>query len=567
MSTSRSNTKKRTLNQKFAFAFTLLLAILFTVLLVAVQIIAQVYTNKYVENDVVASHKDVQSEFTDVLNEINYGYTRIVQNERISELSQNVSYEEKKLDFERIISDSALSDDYLNVVLRIGNEVFSLSDDFDLPTESFAKTLENGGNGLFFGAESKDGTCVQIGRRLQNPLYAQEGYAVFYVSQKKLDSICLLATSSNGVTRVLDSDYKVIASSQNSGAGDTIFEKENYLIDQKDAYRKQINGKKCLVAITPVDNQYDMGLYVVSEVEVVEIQKNYIVLSIVLACIALVTFVVAIVVSIRLAKRTAEPINNLSKELGSVDFSNERTFFNIGKDSDEIYELERSYNEMLERLYGLMEENKQNMETQRKLEIDALQMQINPHFLYNTLDAIAWMSKIKKQPEIEKLVINLAKFFRLSLHKGAKYVKISEEAELVEHFLEIEKIRFPDTIRFVNEIPESIGNYTTIKLILQPIVENSIKHGFVEKDGIGTITLGASEEGDDVLITVSDDGCGFDVPDDFWSREINPQAQGGYGLRNVNERIRLEYGEGYGLSVESQKGVGTKVMVRIKKGI
>lgn len=228
---------------------------------------------------------------------------------------------------------------------------------------------------------------------------------------------------------------------------------------------------------------------------------------------------------------------------------------------------ERSYNEMLERLYGLMEENKQNMETQRKLEIDALQMQINPHFLYNTLDAIAWMSKIKKQPEIEKLVINLAKFFRLSLHKGAKYVKISEEAELVEHFLEIEKIRFPDTIRFVNEIPESIGNYTTIKLILQPIVENSIKHGFVEKDGIGTITLGASEEGNDVLITVSDDGCGFDVPDDFWSREINPQAQGGYGLRNVNERIRLEYGEGYGLSVESQKGVGTKVMVRIKKGI
>ena len=151
-----------------------MLAILFTVLLVAVQIIAQVYTNKYVENDVVASHKDVQSEFTDVLNEINYGYTRIVQNERISELSQNVSYEEKKLDFERIIRDSALSDDYLNVVLRIGNEVFSLSDDFDLPTESFAKTLENGGNGLFFGAESKDGTCVQIGRRLQNPLYAQE---------------------------------------------------------------------------------------------------------------------------------------------------------------------------------------------------------------------------------------------------------------------------------------------------------------------------------------------------------------------------------------------------------
>ena len=565
---SKSNTKKKTLNQKFAFAFTLLLAILFTVLLAAVQIIAQVYTNKYVENDVVASHKDVQSEFTDVLNEINYGYTRIVQNERIGVLSQNIPRKDKQLDFEKIIRDSALSDDYLNVVLCIGQEVFSLNDGFDLPTESFAKTLENGGNGLFFGQESENGKCVQIGRRFQNPSYEQEGYAVFYVSQQKLDSICLLTAVSEGATRVLDSNYKVIASSTGNGAGATIFEKDNYLIGQKDAYRKRINGKNYLVAITLLDNQYNMGLYVVSEEEVFVVQKNYIVLSIVLACIALVAFVVAIVISVRLAKRTAEPINNLSKELGSVDFSSERTFFDIGNDGDEIYELERSYNEMLERLYDLMEENKQNMETQRKLEIDALQMQINPHFLYNTLDAIAWMSKIKKQPEIEKLVINLAKFFRLSLHKGAKYVKICEEAELVEHFLEIEKIRFPDTIRFVNEIPENIGKYTTIKLILQPIAENSIKHGFVEKDGIGTITLGAIEEGDDILITVSDDGCGFDVPNDFWTREISTQSQGGgYGLRNVNERIRLEYGEGYGLSVESTKGVGTVVTARIKKDI
>lgn len=565
---SKSSTKKKTLNQKFAFAFTLLLAILFTVLLVAVQIIAQVYTNKYVENDIVMSHKDVQTEFTDILNEINYGYTRIVQNERIGVLSQSIPHDEKQLDFERIIHDSALSDDYLNVVLCVGEDVFSLNDGFDLPTESFAKTLENGGNGLFFGDESKDGKCVQIGRRFQNPSYAQEGYAVFYVSRQKLDSVCLLATVSAGVTRVLDGNYKVIASSRDDEAGDTIFEKDNYLIGQKDTYRKRINGKNYLVAITSLDNQYDMGLYVVSEEEVFVVQKNYIVLSIVLACIALVAFVVAIVISVRLAKRTAEPINNLSKELESVDFSSERTFFDIGNDGDEIYELERSYNEMLERLYDLMEENKQNMETQRKLEIDALQMQINPHFLYNTLDAIAWMSKIKKQPEIEKLVINLAKFFRLSLHKGAKYVKISEEAELVEHFLEIEKIRFPDTIRFVNEIPENIGNYTTIKLILQPIAENSIKHGFAEKDGIGTITIGASEEGDDILITVSDDGCGFDVPDDFWTREISSQPQGGgYGLRNVNERIRLEYGEGYGLSVKSQKGVGTVVTARIKKDI
>lgn len=567
MSTSKNNTKHRTLNQKFAFAFTLLLAILFTVLLFAVQVIAQVYTNKYIENDIVMSHKDVQSEFTDILNEINYGYTRIVQNERIGVLSENIQYDQKKSVFEKIINDSALSNDYMNVVISIGNETFSLNDGFDLPTESFAEKLKNGGNRLFVGAMSEDGKTVQIGRRFQNPSYAQEGYAVFYVSQQKLDSVCLLTAVSSGVTRVLDGDYKVIASSSPDEAGKTIFEKDDYLIGRKDSYRKRIKGKNYFVTITALENQYDMRFYVVSEEKVFVVQKNYIILSIVLGCIALVSFIVAIIVSIRLAKRTAEPINNLSKELKSVDFTNERAFFDIGNDGDEIYELERSYNEMLERLYDLMEQNKQNMETQRKLEIDALQMQINPHFLYNTLDAIAWMSKIKKQPEIEKLVINLAKFFRLSLHKGEKYVKISEEAELVEHFLEIEKIRFPDTIRFVNEIPENIGRYTTLKLILQPIVENSIKHGFAEKDGIGTITLGATEEENDVLITVSDDGCGFDVPDDFWIREITSKAQGGYGLRNVDERIRLEYGQGYGLFVESKVGVGTKVTARIKKDI
>lgn len=130
-------------------------------------------------------------------------------------------------------------------------------------------------------------------------------------------------------------------------------------------------------------------------------------------------------------------------------------------------------------------------------------------------------------------------------------------------FLEIEKVRFPDTIKYVNNIPDDIGDYLTVKLILQPIAENSIKHGFVGKEGIGTITVSAELDGDDILISVADDGVGFDIPEDFWSRRVD--GPNGYGLRNVNERIRLEYGEGYGLTITSQKGVGTTVTARIKK--
>jgi two-component system sensor histidine kinase YesM len=206
------------------------------------------------------------------------------------------------------------------------------------------------------------------------------------------------------------------------------------------------------------------------------------------------------------------------------------------------------------------------METQRKLEIDALQMQINPHFLYNTLDAITWMAKIKKQPEIEKLTINLAKFFRLSLHKGDKYIYMLEEAELIEHFLEIEKIRFPNTINYQCDLRDGTGNYKVLKLILQPIVENCIKHGFAGKEEVGTINIKAYSKGDDILIEVSDNGCGFDVEENFWQKP-KKQVSGGYGLYNVNERIRLEYGDGYGLNVRSVVGEGTTVTVRIKKSL
>ncbi|MDE7454547.1 MAG: sensor histidine kinase, partial [Clostridia bacterium] len=271
------------------------------------------------------------------------------------------------------------------------------------------------------------------------------------------------------------------------------------------------------------------------------------------------------ILSIRIAKSTVAPINELSDKLSKVDFSKPRNTLHMGEDGDELYDLERNYDEMLDRLYKLMEENNQNMETQRKLEIDALQMQINPHFLYNTLDAIAWMAKIKKQADIEKLVINLAKFFRLSLHKGDKYITIAEETELVEHFLEIEKIRFPNTINYVCNLPNSVKEYKTLKLILQPIVENCIKHGFANNSGAGTITVSAEEKGNDIVISVTDDGCGFDVPQDFWTKKSD--KPNGYGLYNVNERIRLEYGEGYGLNVTSQVGVGTTVTATIKKQV
>ncbi len=561
MSTQKSTTKRKTLTQKFVLLFALLLAILFVVLLAVVQIIAQVYTDKYVNNDILSAHTDVDDEFTALLDEINYGYTRLSKNDGLSVFLNDLSKEEAQEVFLKIIADSALSDDYINVALSINGAYYTVDEKYDRPRNSFVNTLISGGNKLYMGDVSNDG-YITIGRRFQDLAHSLEGYVVFYISQAKINNITELGNLGKGTTRIVDLNLNVIASSDGNNVGSTIFEGDKYKLNEE-TYRININGESTLMAITLIDNQYDMDLYTVSEISVYSLQKDFIILDIVLAIIAVIALLASIIISVYLAKRTAKPIKELSSELANVDFSSKRSIFKVGTAGDELYELEKSYNDMLERLFVLMDENKQNMETQRKLEIDALQMQINPHFLYNTLDAIAWMSKIKKQHEIEWLVMNLAKFFRLSLHKGEKYIKIKEEAELIEHFLEIEKVRFPDTIKYVNNIPEDIGDYLTVKLILQPIAENSIKHGFVGKEGIGTITVSAELDGDDILISVSDDGIGFDIPEDFWSRQVD--GPNGYGLRNVNERIRLEYGEGYGLTITSQKGVGTTVTARIKK--
>ena len=191
-------------------------------------------------------------------------------------------------------------------------------------------------------------------------------------------------------------------------------------------------------------------------------------------------------------------------------------------------------------------------------------MQINPHFLYNTLDAVSWMAKLKDEPEIEKLAVNLAKFFRLSLHRGDKFITVGEELELTAHYLEIDKIRFPDKVKVTFETDESLVNYKVLKLILQPLVENSLKYAFVEKKG--NLFIRTRLEDGDIVFEVEDDGAGFDVAEVGEKRKKKSDL-GGFGLKNVDDRIKLEYGEGYGLEVHSRPGEGTRAIIRIQRRI
>ncbi len=198
-------------------------------------------------------------------------------------------------------------------------------------------------------------------------------------------------------------------------------------------------------------------------------------------------------------------------------------------------------------------------------ELSYFYAQITPHFLYNTLDAIAWIARLKKQPDIEKMIASLATFFRISLHKGDKFIPVEEEVRLVQSFVTVELMRFPDKFEIRYDIPDEVRQLRILKLILQPLVENAIKHGISEKRGKGLITVTAETSGDMIVFEVADDGVGFREDRPFGTADDQTLFRSGYGLRNVQERIKLEYGGDCGLTVRSERGQGTTVTVRIRK--
>ncbi|WP_026496115.1 sensor histidine kinase [Butyrivibrio sp. WCD3002] len=215
------------------------------------------------------------------------------------------------------------------------------------------------------------------------------------------------------------------------------------------------------------------------------------------------------------------------------------------------------------------EQVKEEQKQLRKAEFELLQAQINPHFLYNTLDAIVWSAEAGNQKQVVKMVGSLSDFFRTSLNKGKEIVTIKEELQHVRSYLEIQQIRYQDILTYEIEAEDDIGGYKIPKITIQPIVENALYHGIKNKRGGGKITVSGKSEGDDIVITVHDDGQGMDfdrlmqVQNSLLSNDENDKAI--YGLYNVNERIRLEFGEDYGIKIESTHGVGTTVTVRLPK--
>jgi two-component system sensor histidine kinase YesM len=550
--------KFNSLKAKFiAFYLSVLLAV-FLVLLLAIQIGMRVYFKSYIRNNVRGMQEDIDVSVTSVVNEVAFLYARMTKSENVELLNKIANSDKDGASaFSELVNKSGYSPEYFrNIVLLAGENIHSL-DDAPLPEEAVISEIRTKKNKLFLGPTL--GRQILIGLNMELDMTELSGVLLFYLDGELIHSLCNTPSGGNGQSYIVRADGSAVSPDLDGESLDFRPEEAFRIVSGE-------TGRKIIVTgeMEKLNGQYNFDCFLVSVLDYDAFYGSLNTLERILYAVLLGVFALGAVLAIARARKIALPISTLNQSLHEVIRTGQKSR-KIAKPGDEIYQLEKNYDELMETIFELMEKNRREMEMQRKFELYALQMQVNPHFLYNTLDAIAWMAKIKKQPEIEKLVLNLANFFRLSLHKGDKYVTVNHEIELVKAYLEINEIRFPGKVEVSFDLEEGIEEYKILKLLIQPIVENSLKHAFPE--GSGKILIRAHADGDDLFFEISDDGVGFDVPSDILASKEEEEILHGYGLYNVNERIRLEYGEGYGLKIQSQKGAGTKVKMKLTKTI
>ena len=279
--------------------------------------------------------------------------------------------------------------------------------------------------------------------------------------------------------------------------------------------------------------------------------------------IALVVLVLEVAASLFISKRITRPIIRLEDQMKKVESGN----FDIRVEEegeDEVKRLSRTFNLMIARIRQLMEQNIQEQEEIRKSELKALQAQINPHFLYNTLDSIVWMNENRKYEGVTVMVNALAKLFRISISKGNEVITVADELEHARSYMTIQQIRYKNKFDYSIQADPCVLGMRTLKLVLQPILENAIYHGVANLQEKGTIRISAELDSGAIVFQVADNGYGIkpDALKGILKREPKNE-QSSVGLKNVNERIRLYYGEDYGIEIISELEVGTTVRIRV----
>lgn len=285
--------------------------------------------------------------------------------------------------------------------------------------------------------------------------------------------------------------------------------------------------------------------------------------SVYYACLmmGLLCLVLSLVCAWLLSHYLSKPVNQLDEAMGRVEKGDYDVELSSDR-SDEMGRLNASFNRMTREYRQHLERSVQHERELNETELSMLQAQLNPHFLYNTLDSVKWLGVTNHVPQVAAMATSLAALLRAGI-SGDKFITLEQELELLEKYMDIQSVRFEDRFTWETDVDEKYQHCLVPKLILQPLVENAVIHGVANMED-GYIKLSASAEGNTLVLSVEDNGQG--IPPEILSRLQNPEREmpaGHLGLRNVDRIVRLYYGEEYGISAVSSPGMGSRVELRL----
>lgn len=368
-----------------------------------------------------------------------------------------------------------------------------------------------------------------------------------------------------GYVYLMDSDGKIIYHPRQNLIFSNMIQENNEIAKtyEDGAHRETFEGEDRMVAVKTVGYT---GWKIVSVMPMEKFLGDFSRTRTMAVMIIIVAILVMIFANQFVAVRVAKPLRNLEDSLTGIGMDREPQIYIGGP--PEIQHLGETIRSMVEQLRQLTDDIVREQEEKRKSELDALQSQINPHFLYNTLDSIMWMIEAEKYDDAISMVQALSRLFRISLSKGKNIITVGEELQHAKNYLDIQKYRYKNKFTSYFEIEEGIEKYKTIKLIIQPLIENAIYYGMEYMDGDGEIYVRAYTKEEDLFIEVEDNGLGMQKAqvESLLTDGTRIRSKGSsIGIRNVHQRIQLYFGTEYGLEILSEPDEGTMVRIHLPK--
>lgn len=403
-----------------------------------------------------------------------------------------------------------------------------------------------------------DVNSVQVRTLIDFSTGTRYGYLCIFISDRAIHDCYNKVLSDGDTCMIVDSDHQIIFSDSKRNSEGVLslaipdLTEENQYITENIVENNAYYSKKIKINSTPT-----LDWYLVCSFSNSELRNQIRTLNRIMSVMQLIILIISIAVIIRLSNKITSYVRLLYHKMSKYPQNPEYDFALTSSAQDEFAFLDKTLHDMISRINLLMQSIETNQKKQRELELQIMQAQINPHFIYNSIDSISCLALENGQYEIRKIAIALANFFRISLSKGNKHITVADELQHVKYYIAIEQFRANNSFNVTYDIAPDIMDKKIIKIILQPLVENSIRHGLKNKPGIGHIKITGFMLDNALHFEVTDDGVGFDTS---ILSNTSPSYQG-FGYKNINDRIKLEYGDEYGLSYYSIPGKMTRAEI------